>query len=73
MFQSLGANNPRFNRWRRWFAWTFTAIVVTGNLSFPIMVQLGVISEEDGSASEPVPALDHGPRIDHGPRLEVSS
>src|SRR6266508_1684032 len=42
MFQSLGLNHPRFNRWRRWFAYGFNAVVVAGNLSFPIMVQLGV-------------------------------
>ena len=28
MFQSLGVNNPRFNRFRRYFATTFTIIVV---------------------------------------------
>jgi succinate dehydrogenase / fumarate reductase cytochrome b subunit len=38
MFQSLGANNPRFNRWRRYFAWGFTAIIGIGNLSMPILI-----------------------------------
>jgi succinate dehydrogenase / fumarate reductase cytochrome b subunit len=52
MFQSLGANNPRFNRWRRWFAWTFTAVVVAGNLSIPILVQLGVIDEDNRPPAE---------------------
>ena len=45
LFQSLGFNNPRFNPWRRWFAVAFTAVVVIGNVSFPIAVQLGVVSE----------------------------
>ena len=44
MFQSLGLNNPRFNKWRLYFARTFAAIIVIGNCSFPIMVQLGVLS-----------------------------
>lgn len=44
MFQSLGVNNPRFNVWRRYFAATFAAVIVIGNVSFPVMVQVGVIS-----------------------------
>ncbi|MEX2324406.1 MAG: succinate dehydrogenase cytochrome b subunit [Nitriliruptoraceae bacterium] len=44
LFQSLGLNNRRFNAWRRTFAVVFTAVVTIGNLSFPIAVQLGVIS-----------------------------
>ncbi len=43
LFQSLGLNNRRFNHWRRVFAVAFTAVVVVGNLSFPIAVQLGLI------------------------------
>jgi succinate dehydrogenase / fumarate reductase cytochrome b subunit len=44
LFQTMGWNNRRFNHMRRSFAIGFTAIVVGGNLSFPIAVQLGVIS-----------------------------
>ncbi len=44
LFQSLGINNRRFNHWRRAFAVGFTAVVVIGNLSFPIAVQLGVVT-----------------------------
>lgn len=44
LFQSIGANNPTFNKWRRYLAWGFTAVIVVGNLSFPIAVQLGIIS-----------------------------
>ncbi len=43
LFQSMGWNNPRFNRWRRNFAWTFAAIIVIGNVSFPIAVLAGVV------------------------------
>jgi succinate dehydrogenase / fumarate reductase cytochrome b subunit len=44
LFQSLGLNNPRFNRWRLYFARTFALAIVLGNLSFPIMVQAKVLS-----------------------------
>jgi len=36
LFQSLGLNNPRFNRGRQLFAAGFAALIVAGNLSFPI-------------------------------------
>jgi succinate dehydrogenase / fumarate reductase, cytochrome b subunit len=44
LFQSMGWNNRRFNHWRRLFAVAFTLVVVVGNLSFPIAVQLGIVS-----------------------------
>lgn len=44
LFQSLGLNNPRFNRFRRSFATLFTTVVVGGYLSVPVGVQLGIIS-----------------------------
>ena len=44
IFQSLGWNNPRFNAWRVFFARGFAALVVMGNVSFPIAVQLGIVS-----------------------------
>jgi succinate dehydrogenase / fumarate reductase cytochrome b subunit len=47
MFQTLGWNNPRFNAARRWFATGFAGIVLIGNLSFPIMVQANLISQDD--------------------------
>ena len=43
MFQSLGINNPRFNRYRRTFATVFAVVVAGGFLTVPIAVQLGVI------------------------------
>lgn len=44
LFQSIGANNEVYNKWRRYLAWGFTAVIVVGNLSFPLAVQLGIIS-----------------------------
>jgi succinate dehydrogenase / fumarate reductase, cytochrome b subunit len=43
MFQSLGWNNPRFNPWRKGFAVGFAAIIVVGNVSFPIAVLTGIV------------------------------
>jgi succinate dehydrogenase / fumarate reductase cytochrome b subunit len=44
LFQSLGWNHPRFNRWRRGFATAFAWIITLGNISFPLAVLAGVIS-----------------------------
>src|SRR5262245_15359811 len=49
LFQSLGLNNPRWNSARRVFATAFAAIVLVGNVSFPIAVQLGIVSADDNS------------------------
>lgn len=43
IFQSLGINNPKYNEARRWFARGFATIVVLGNISFPVAVQLGIV------------------------------
>ena len=43
LFQSMGWNNPRFNSWRRNFAAGFAALIVIGNVSFPIAVLAGVV------------------------------
>ncbi|MCU1496756.1 MAG: sdhC [Acidimicrobiales bacterium] len=43
LFQSMGWNNPRFNELRRDFAAAFAAIIVVGNVSFPIAVLAGVV------------------------------
>jgi succinate dehydrogenase / fumarate reductase cytochrome b subunit len=43
MFQSLGLNAPRFNPWRRYFASAFALIITAANVSFPVMVLLGVV------------------------------
>jgi len=44
MFQSLGLNNPTFNRFRRTFATAFSIIVIGGFIIVPISVQLQIIS-----------------------------
>ncbi len=43
LFQSIGWNNPRFNQWRLWFARAFTAVIVVGNVSFPLTVMTGLV------------------------------
>jgi succinate dehydrogenase / fumarate reductase cytochrome b subunit len=46
LFQSLGLNNPRFNQWRRRFAQGFAAVILVGNVSFPVLVTAGVIDPD---------------------------
>jgi succinate dehydrogenase / fumarate reductase cytochrome b subunit len=41
LFQSIGWNSPRFNPWRKWFAVAFAAVIVIGNVSFPVSVMAG--------------------------------
>lgn len=43
LFQSMGWNNPRFNAWRKHLAMGVAAIVVIGNVSFPIAVLAGIV------------------------------
>lgn len=43
LFQSLGWNHPRFNRWRSGFAHAFAWIVTLGNISFPLAVLTGLV------------------------------
>jgi succinate dehydrogenase / fumarate reductase cytochrome b subunit len=43
LFQSMGWNNPRFNVWRRNFAAGFAALIVIGNVSFPIAIMTGIV------------------------------
>ena len=42
-FQSLGVNHDRFNAYRRDLAIAIAAVVVIGNISFPVCVLAGVI------------------------------
>ena len=44
MFQSLGLNNPAYNRARRYFATGFAALITIGNVSIPIAVLTGAVS-----------------------------
>jgi succinate dehydrogenase / fumarate reductase cytochrome b subunit len=43
-FQTLGVAGPRINRWRRPLAAGIALVVVSGNLSFPIAVLVGVVA-----------------------------
>ena len=43
LFQSMGWNRPRFNKWRRGFAVGFATLIVVGNVSFPIAVMAGIV------------------------------
>jgi succinate dehydrogenase / fumarate reductase cytochrome b subunit len=43
LFQSMGWNNPRFNRWRRGFATGLATLIVVINVSFPIAVLAGIV------------------------------
>ena len=43
LFQSMGWNRPRFNKWRRGFAIGFATLIVIGNVSFPIAVLAGIV------------------------------
>jgi succinate dehydrogenase / fumarate reductase cytochrome b subunit len=45
MLQTLGLSHPRYDALRRTFASVFTAVVVLGNLSFPLAVLAGVVTE----------------------------
>ena len=44
LFQSLGLANPRFNEWRRWFAVAFALIILIGNTSMVLAVQVGYLT-----------------------------
>ncbi|MFM9083519.1 MAG: succinate dehydrogenase cytochrome b subunit [Actinomycetota bacterium] len=43
IFQTFGWNRPRFNKWSRAFATGFAAVVVVGNVSFPVAVMAGIV------------------------------
>jgi succinate dehydrogenase / fumarate reductase cytochrome b subunit len=43
MFQSLGLNNPKYNKAKRRFAQGFALVILVGNLSFPIAVQAHLV------------------------------
>jgi succinate dehydrogenase / fumarate reductase cytochrome b subunit len=59
MMQTLGLNHPRYNYLRYVFAAVVAAIVVIGNISFPVAVLTGIVSERGSTAPRAV-AL-HGP------------
>lgn len=60
MFQSLGINSPRYNRLRRHLASGFAAVIVIGNLSFPIAVLTGLLENVEPTYLEEGAALLSG-------------
>jgi succinate dehydrogenase / fumarate reductase, cytochrome b subunit len=44
MLQTLGANNPQYNQYRRPVAAVLAIAVVLGNISFPVAVLTGIVS-----------------------------
>ncbi len=42
-FQTMGVNNPAYNRWRRPLALTLAVLVAGGNMLFPLAVLTGVL------------------------------
>jgi succinate dehydrogenase / fumarate reductase cytochrome b subunit len=43
-FQTMGANNPRYNAWRRPLAVTIALVVSGGNAAFPMAVLSGLVA-----------------------------
>lgn len=50
MFQSLGINSPRINAARKHLATGLAAIILIGNLSFPLSVQFGLVDQDNCTA-----------------------
>lgn len=50
LFQSLGVNSPKTNHYRRYLAAGLAGTILIGNLSFPILVQAGVIDQDNCTA-----------------------
>ena len=47
LFQSLGINNPKYNELRRTLAKLVAGVILVGNLSFPVLVQTGLIDDDN--------------------------
>src|SRR5262245_10143848 len=58
MFQSMGITNPKYNTARKRFAQAFAAVILIGNCSFPIAVQLHLV-ELQCPGTEPTTAVCH--------------
>ena len=60
MFQSMGITNPRYNSLRRRFAQGFAAVILVGNVSFPVAVQLHAGRSEVPGTKPPTAACPAG-------------
>jgi len=47
LFQSMGWNSPRFNKWRRALATGVATTIVVGNVSFPVAVLAGIVQHPE--------------------------
>lgn len=70
LFQSLGWNHPRFNRWRVGFARGFASLIVIGNVSFPVAVMTGIVDADD---EERRLVCEHTEQLDAEPCQEVAA
>jgi hypothetical protein len=54
-------SNPRIVRFRRSFATAFAAVILIGNVSFPIMVQAHVIEDHGSQPYHAAAQTSQGP------------
>lgn len=54
-FQTLGINNPKYNKWRRPTALGVALAIVIGNVSIPVSVMTGIVRSQ--AATLPVPQV----------------
>ncbi|MEM8905861.1 MAG: succinate dehydrogenase cytochrome b subunit [Actinomycetota bacterium] len=57
MFQSLGVTSPQYNHLRRYVAYGISAVILIGNVSFPIAVLLGIVDHVEPTYLEDASAL----------------
>ncbi|MEO1063797.1 MAG: succinate dehydrogenase cytochrome b subunit [Actinomycetota bacterium] len=57
MFQSLGVTNPNFNQLRRYASYGIAAVILVGNVSFPIAVLTGIVDHVEPTYLEEASAL----------------
>jgi succinate dehydrogenase / fumarate reductase cytochrome b subunit len=63
MFQSLGITNPRYNKLRRSFAQGFAVLILVGNVSFPVAVQLHAVDLKCPGTKPPTEACPSGIKV----------
>ncbi len=57
MFQSLGVTSPQYNHLRRYVAYGISAVILVGNVSFPIAVLTGIVDHVEPTYLEEASAL----------------
>ena len=71
MFQTLGMTNPRYKQVRRSVAIVLALFIGLGNISFPILVQAGLISAQNNPPAAAVETTDLTDPIEE--QTEISS